>query len=182
MNAPDPGPRVRGSVLHLLVQNLMGAELLLPDVRDHANQVRDKDWLPWSVVVEACAAVAAVVEPETVVQIGIKVACAARPLTHDLRTVADHKPFRDWNGVVAAVSRGFAPASLPTLVDDRDGEAILDCGTTLPEAFVEGLIRGVILAVGGRVERYEAASVSAGGVSAGGASVRRCRVVYLLPG
>ncbi len=148
--------KVLGSAFRDVVQSLMGAELLLPELRQRVEGISDDEWAPWDEYVEACNALADLLEDQTVTRIGEQVMASARPLLERQGFPTANAALADWRAVFLSNVRDLPEASIPTTVLVTEHEAVIDYPLELPPPLIEGFLRGVALAYGHRVEGFEA--------------------------
>ncbi len=145
---------VLGSAFRFVVGSLMGAELLLPQLRARVAAMRDDAWEPWDEYVAACRRVSAMLSEETVVQVGINVMSQARPLLESQGFGTVEAALADWQAVFAANVRGLPELELPRTLEVEPGRAVVSYPDALPAPLVQGFLRGCVAAYGRHVVRY----------------------------
>lgn len=148
---------VLGSGFRFVIRSLMGAELLLPQLRARVDAMRDDAWEPWDEYVAACRRVAAMLADETVVQVGINVMAHARPLLEAQGFATVEAALADWQAVFSANVRGLPERDLPQTLEVEAGRAVVSYPDALPPPLIEGFLRGCVAAYGRHVVGYSSA-------------------------
>lgn len=144
--------QVLGSGFKFVVQSLLGAELLFPDLRARVEAMDDHAWYDWSDYVETTRTLAALLDRPTVVRIGSEIMLAAREHLIAQGFSSPESLLSVWEQVVAANVRGQSPAQQAHTLHAHEGEAVVEYGDELPAALIEGYLRGAVLAFGRRVQ------------------------------
>lgn len=155
---------VPGSAFKFVIGSLLGAELLFPDLRDRVATMDDNTWYSWADYVAATQEVAAMLDHQTVVTIGSQIMMAARSLLEAQGFATPTALLSDWQRVMEANIRGLTPQQQATTLRADATTAVIDYGTELPAALIEGYLRGAVLAFGRRVQGFSAHLVQFDGV------------------
>lgn len=154
---------VLGSAFKFVIENLLGIELLFPELRQRIASMQDTLWYDWADYVQATQQVAALLDHATVVTIGQDIMLTALPLLKAQGFTAPEALLGDWLAVFQANVRGLLPQQLPRTIEAQPGMAAIDYSTELPAALVEGYLRGAVLMFDGRVESYRAVATTVQG-------------------
>jgi hypothetical protein len=155
---------VLGSGFKFVIQSMLGAELLFPELRARVAGMRDEQWYSWAEYVAATQAIAALLDDATVAAIGQDIMLVAKPLLQAQGFASPEALLGDWRQVFQSNVRGLDSGQLPHTVEARDGMALVEYGAELPAALVEGYLRGAVLMFDRRVEAYDATPTLASGV------------------
>jgi len=155
---------VLGSGFKFVIQSLLGGDLMFPELRDRVARMADDAWYAWDDYVRATRQVAALLDERTVADIGQRIMTVARPLLQQQGFSEPRALLSDWRRVFTANVRGLDEASNPVTREVAEGRAVIEYGTDLPPALVEGYLRGAVLMFDRRVERFAREIVKVEGV------------------
>jgi hypothetical protein len=155
---------VHTSAFRFVVEGLMGGEALVPGLRERVTALPADGWAPWADYVAACQALAEVVTAATMRRVGAEVMIAAREHLVAQGFASADAALASWPALFDANVRGLSPDQRPIVRDHAQGHLVIDYGVDLPAPLVEGFLRGVVLAFGGRVRRFEAIELEVDGV------------------
>ena len=155
---------VLGSGFKFVVNSLLGAELLFPDLRMQVALMKDDEWYDWGEYVETTRQLAQMLDHDTVVRIGCEIMLAAREHLLAQGFSSPEALLTVWEEVMAANVRDLSDAQAAHTLEASPGRAIIEYGNELPPALIEGYLRGAVLAFDRRVEGYQSRLVSSGGV------------------
>lgn len=144
---------VLGSGFKFVVNSLLGAELLFPELRLRVEQMDDNAWYDWAEYVQTTRQLAGMLDRSTVVRIGSEIMLAARDHLIAQGFDSPQALLSVWEQVVQANVRGQSPAQEARTLRADAGEAVIEYGDELPPALIEGFLRGAVLAFDRRVER-----------------------------
>ena len=145
--------RLIGAFFKSVVNAMLMADILVPEVKARVSQMKDDEWYPWDEYTQMVNLLASKLSPMTLRKCGINLMRASEAFYRSQGfQKMDHQMARFDEGFKASVVDA-PPEDGVEVVEFRPGYATLRFGKIQPAALIEGYIRGSALIYGATITR-----------------------------
>jgi hypothetical protein len=146
---------VYGRFFKSIVNALLMADVLMPDIKRRIDAMEDDTWYPWDEYIEVVSHIAAVLSPLTLRKCGINLMKQNKEFYNSIGfTKMIHQMAGFEEGFNASVKDAPAHDRVKVLESD-DGHAVLRFGSAQPAALIEGYLRGSALIYDATITQLE---------------------------